>query len=128
MKHLFAAVLLSTLAVAQTSQAPAPAPPTKPIDVTLTGCLVQGSSPAIFLLENAVDPTKKDDTPMTYRLVPISEDPDFQSSLDHKVQATGVPEVKTPAPGGGKVPEKDLPTFTMKAFRAIADTCSGSQR
>ena len=53
-----AAALISTQVAAQTgqagqAQAQAAAQVQKPAEVTLTGCLIQGSSPAVFIFENA---------------------------------------------------------------------------
>ena len=127
---LAAAMLsVSAAATAAGQQTPPPTPaipqtPTK--DVTLVGCMVQGSSAQMFLFENAIDPENKDAKPQTFKVVSQGEELDFTSHVNHRVQIVGVAETKAPPPPppGGKVEEKDLPVLTVKTISHVATTCS----
>jgi hypothetical protein len=127
------AVLLSGAAAAQTpppTQTPPPQPPAqaapKTQDMTVVGCVVKGSKPNIYLIERAVDPTKKNDPPRTFRIQAQMEDPDFETHVNAKVEFSGAAELKSvpPPPPGGKIDENELPIFTVKSFQRVADTCS----
>jgi hypothetical protein len=127
------AVLLSGAAAAQTpptQQTPPQPPPAqtapKTQDMTVVGCITKGSKPNIYLIERAVDPTKKNDPLRTFRIQAAMEDPDFETQVNAKVELTGTAELKTipPPPPGGKIDEKELPVFTVKSFQRVADTCS----
>lgn len=137
------ALLFSAALAAQaTSQQPPPTPPQtqqsnpttpqeqKAADVTLVGCVVQGTSASVFVFENAVDPSKKDDTPRTLKLASSGEELDFQSHLNHKVQLVGTLTPPTPptppVKAGEKVAEKDLQVFTVKTVTPVATTCSAA--
>jgi hypothetical protein len=105
----------------QTQQPPQTAP--QPPEVTLHGCVVQGTTPGIYLLRNAIDPTKKGDTPKIYRLTAQIEDPDWMSVTNKQVTMTGIPGVKPQPKPGEKINEEELPTFSVSKFEALADTC-----
>lgn len=139
MKNLalaFAGVALATsIAVAQSApptQTPPPqTPPQTPQtqkapEITLTGCVIQGSAPSIYLFsgakKNADDPKE---VGVTYMLVADSEDLNFKPHLNHSVRLTGTAEMKTPPvpPPGGKVAEKDLLKFTAKSATMVSDRC-----
>src|SRR5205814_2242272 len=83
-----------------------------PKDITVTGCVVQGSQPTVFLLDNArvntQDPNEKG---KTYLIVESAQDLMVKTHLDHEVTITGKADDKTPPtpPEGQKVAEKDLP-------------------
>ena len=147
MKRVFigsmSAVLFSAVLAAQggQQQTPPPPPPTPPqqaqpqvpaqpkaAELTLVGCVAQGTSASVFLFENALDPALKDQKPRSFRLVSSGEEMDFTSHLNHKVQIIGVLDPKTPPPppvqAGAKVNEKDLPVFTVKSVSMVATTCS----
>jgi len=136
MKNLalaFAGVALATsIAVAQSApptQTQPPQPQTqqqKAPEVTLTGCVIQGSAPSIFLLSGAKkDPDNVKEIGTTYFLVADSEDLNLKAHLNHSVRITGVAEMKTPPvpPPGGKVEEKDLLKFSAKAATMVSDRC-----
>lgn len=99
----------------------------KMIEVELTGCLVQGSGPTVFIIENA----KKDDQTeaekgKTFVLVSGAEKVEFTPHLNKKVKISGSAENKampTP-PAGEKILEKDLPRLTVKTVTHVADTCA----
>jgi len=105
-------------------QTPIPAQtPPQPPEVILYGCVVEGTTPGIFLFRNAIDPTKKGDTPKIYRLTAQIEDPDFVSVTNKYVTMTGIPGAKPQPKPGEKINEEELPTFSVSKFEAIADTC-----
>jgi hypothetical protein len=111
----------------QAQQPPAQQPPTtaKPAEATLVGCVVTGSAPKTYLFENAVDPARKDDKPRKFLLI-AAQDVDLTKHVNHKIQLTGLAEAKVvaPVPPATVVAEKDLPTFTVKTIKMVADTCS----
>ena len=136
MKNLalaFAGVALATsIAVAQSAPPTQTQPPQsqtqqqKAPEVTLTGCVIQGSAPSIFLLSGAKkDPDNVKEIGTTYFLVADSEDLNLKAHLNHSVRITGVAEMKTPPvpPAGGKVEEKDLLKFSAKAATMVSDRC-----
>ena len=137
MKNLalaFAGVALATsIAVAQSApptQTQAPQDPQqkeqKVPEITLTGCVIQGSAPEIFLLSGAKkDPDDTKETGATYFLVANSGELNLKAHLNHSVRITGVAELKTPPvpPPSGKVAEKDLLKFTAKAATMVSDRC-----
>ena len=131
------------LAAQATSQQPPPTPPQtqsnpttpqtpqdqKAAEVTLVGCVVQGTSASVYIFENAVDPTVKESKPQTFKLASSGEEMDFQSHLNHKVQLVGSLTPRTPpAPpaAGQKIAEKDLQVFTVKTVTPVATTCSAA--
>ena len=114
------------------AQAPAGA------DVTLSGCLVQGSSPNVYIIENAKTSTAlPSDKGKSYVLtVAPSATVDFRSQLNHQVRIVGLTDDKsamiaTPPAAGApsastpvvKVDEKDMPKFTTRTLSRISDTC-----
>jgi len=140
MKNILMAVVGSFAAVAvlgaqdpQTRPQTPPAPPAAVLpaaEVTLKGCLVQGSGPTVFLLQNAkVSTAPATDKGKTYILAKATEDLDFVKELNHEVTINGAPEVKiAPAPPAGQMgPEKDLPKLSAKSLTMIADKCSAAQ-
>ena len=95
-------------------------------ELTVVGCVVKGVKLNVYLIERAIDPTKKNDPPRAFRIQPQMEDPDFESHVNAKVEFTGSAEIKRVAapPAGGKIDEKDLPVFMVKSFQRVADTCT----
>jgi hypothetical protein len=123
-------ILATALAAAQTAQTPPAAAPQgdKMKDVTVTGCLVQGSAPAVFLLEDAkVDPEDKNEKGRTYFL--SASVPDLKANLNKEVRIIGQAETKEPPapPAGQKVAEQDLPKLAVKTIAAVADRCTSLQ-
>ena len=122
------AVGVGASAMQQQQQAAPPDPQTdqKPAtqELVLTGCLVQGSTPATFIFDNAKkDPKSPTEKAVKYIVVAGAEDLNFRPHLNHEVRITGVWDGRT-APATGKVEEKDLPRFTAKNVTMIADTCT----
>jgi hypothetical protein len=134
----FATGLLASLAVAtslvlaQEQAKPATADQQKtPPDVSVTGCLTQGSAPTVFILDNArMNPRDQNEKAKSFLLVAATEDLGFASHLNHQVSVTGIAEVKAPAmpPAGQKPTEKDLPKLTAKSLTQVADTCTPASR
>jgi hypothetical protein len=109
----------------QQEQQPPQTPAVKPTEVTLVGCVVRGSTQKIYLFENAIDPAKKDDKGRKFLLV-LAPDLDLAPHVNHKIQIIGLAENKVVAvtPPATVIAEKDLPTFTVKTIKMVADTCS----
>jgi hypothetical protein len=107
----------------QQQQTPPPQPP-EPPQVTLTGCLTQGSMPSIFILENAKPAAgTTQETTNKYQVVAESKDIDLLAHLNKEVQLRGATEGAIPPPE--KMPEeKDLPKLKAKALELISDTCA----
>jgi hypothetical protein len=127
---IVASVFATGLVAAQGSGSAQTQPQTqKAPEAVLTGCIIQGSSPTVFILDsarqNAQDQNEK---AKTYVLVVGAEDLDFKQHLNHEVRVTGVAENKTPPtpPAGQKVQEKDLPKLTAKSVTMVADRCTTS--
>jgi len=95
-------------------------------EVTLTGCLVQGSGPTVFILENARLGDDKTGSPGSYVLVADNDTVKFDQDLNHEVQITGTSDNKAqPKPAAGQKPaERDLPRFTAKIVTSVADKCT----
>lgn len=124
---IIGASLATALVTAQTQTPPPAAAPQgdKMKDVTVTGCLVQGSAPAVFLLEDAkIDPESKDEKARTYFL--SASVPDLKANLNKQVRVIGQAETKEPPtpPAGEKVKEQDLPKLSVKTISAVADRCT----
>ena len=96
-------------------------------EVSLTGCLVQGSSPSVFILENAkADPRNSDERGRSYLLASGSMAVSFSAHLNNEVRVEGKAEAKDePAqPAGERVKESDLPKLTATKIMHVASTCS----
>jgi hypothetical protein len=102
----------------------------KTIDVTVTGCLVQGADPKIFLLDNArLNPKDSKEVAKRYLLASEIEDMPLKELVNHEVTATGVVVARSdikPLP----IPptDKDLPVLTAKSIATIADRCINAGR
>jgi hypothetical protein len=109
-------------------------------DITVTGCLTQGSSPAVFLLSNARQrPEDKTEKAQSYVVVASSEDLPFAANLNHEVSVTGSADkaaasaTATSASGSTATAtvqsnqnkgEKDMPRFSAKTVTLVADRCT----
>ena len=96
-------------------------------EVSLTGCLVQGSSPSVFILENAkADPRNSDEEGRSYLLTGGSMAVSFSAHLNNEVRVDGKAEMKNSAaqPAGERVKESDLPKLTATKITQVASTCS----
>ena len=89
---LLASLAVATSLVAAQEQAkPATADQQKnPPDVSITGCLTQGSGPTVFILDNArMNPRDQNEKAKSYLLVAATEDLGFANQLNHQVSVTG---------------------------------------
>ena len=114
---------------AQTQTAPPTQAPPAPQDeqkkdVTLTGCLIQGSAPTVFLFDNAkVDKKSPTEKGVRYLVTVSAEDLDLRPHLNHEVQMVGQISLKPALPPGQRPTEKDLPVFATKSATMISNTC-----
>src|SRR4030095_9245788 len=95
----------------------------KGTEVTFTGCVIQGSTPATFILDNArVKPDDPNEKAVTYVLLADTEDLMLKEHLTHQVRVVGEVERRTPpvAQPGQKIPEKDLLKLTAKGGTLVA--------
>ena len=107
----------------QTPQKPAVA------EITVTGCLVQGSTPAVFIFENVrKDPKSTTEPALKYMVIASTEDLNLRNHLNHQVRISGLPDGKVAPPTTSKVEEKDLPRLSAKSLTMVADTCSAPTR
>ena len=114
-----AAALIGTQVAAQTAgqagqaQAQAQAQAQKPAEVTLTGCLIQGSTPTTFVLDKAKkDPASRTEATQSYVVLSKAENVDLTRFLNHQVRITGTPEKAAPSPAA----EKDMPRLSASAI------------
>jgi hypothetical protein len=97
-------------------------------EITLTGCLIQGTTPTVFIFDKArKDPKSPTEKAVKYVVVPNAADLNLRPHLNHEVQIVGVWDGRT-APATGNVEEKDLPRFTAKTVTMVADTCTPAAR
>ena len=116
-----AAFGMTRILAAQESQLP------KFEEVSLTGCLVQGSGPSVFILENArTDPRDTSQKGRSYVLADGSMSISFRDHLNNEVRVDGEAEMKTPPamPVGQRAKESDLPKLKATKVTHIATTCS----
>ena len=100
--------------------AAAPSPSQDSDDTTLKGCLIQGSSPTSFVLENAKLATDSADAKGKSYAVEISAQPDqIKSILNSHVQIVGKAEKASSD-------DKGMPKLTAKRVTRIAETCPAS--
>ena len=117
--------MAAALVTAQVAAQSAQNPQTKPAEITLTGCLIQGSTPTLFVFDNAKkDPASKTEPGVSYLVINQIEDVDLTQYVNHQVRLTGRAEMKV-------VPErppteKDLPTFTATEIVDVSSTCAAT--
>jgi hypothetical protein len=108
------------------TEPPSAVPPAGP-DLTVTGCVVEGTDAGVYVLTNVVTRPDGSDLPKTFRLVSTGEDLDFALHSNHQVQAVGRAEVKATAPRetppGARIDPRDLPAFSVKSMRSVSDRC-----
>ena len=108
---------------------PAQTPATTP-DVKVTGCLVQGSGPTVFIVENAKKDSKSaTEKGVSYMVVSTLADVNLRDHLNHQVEISGKADPKpAPVTGAAKIEEKDLPKLTVKSVTLVSNTCSAPTR
>jgi hypothetical protein len=123
---------LATAVVHQTLPPPNPKPPiqapAKPTEaeVSLTGCLVQGSAASVFILRDAKrEPQSATEKPARYVVVPATEDLFLKEHLNHQVRILGVPDGRPqPTPQAGRpVDEKEIPGLRAKGLTMVSASC-----
>ena len=102
-----------------------------PSEVVLTGCIVQGSSPSLFIFDNAKkDPTSEVEKGNRYLLTFTVED--LRAHLNHQVRVTAevdlrvsaMPERRpTPSDPPGAAGERTLPRLIVKSVTMVSDRC-----
>jgi hypothetical protein len=129
-KHALLTFAFTAAATAATLTAQAPAQPAaqdpKPADITVTGCLIQGSGPSVFILDNArLNPNDATEHSRRFLIVNQVEDLNLTTQLNHEVALSGTPNYKTSAdPQATKIEEQNLPTLTTKSMVLVADRCT----
>lgn len=123
---------MAAVVVRQTPPPPTVKPPLQTsakateAEITVTGCLVQGSAPNVFLLQNAKrDPQSAAEKPARYVVAPATEDLFLKQHLNHQVRILGVPDGKPqPTPqAGAAVDEKLVPTLNAKSLTMVSASC-----
>lgn len=105
---------------AQVAQQPTPPPPQ---DVTLFGCLTQGSQPSIFILEHA-RPTSgsNGETALRYLVLSDAKDVDLLSNVNREVELRGTVSGRVPPPEKQRE-EANLPTLRVRELTSNSTTC-----
>src|ERR1041385_8923223 len=75
------------------SRQPPKAPPVTQ-DLTLTGCVQEGTDSGVYILTNATAPDEPKNMPRTFRLISGVEDLDFTLHVNHQVTVAGRAELK----------------------------------
>ena len=118
--------------VVQTARPPVPQKMTPP-EVVLTGCLLQGTSDSVFILDNAKkDPNSALEKGARYLLNSVVEDVDLRTHLKHTVRVTGEVDMKVSAmpirEKAGSDPrlaeERTLPRLNAKSLTMVSNTCA----
>lgn len=104
-----------------------------PAEVILTGCIVQGSTPTVFLFDAKKDPASAVEKAERYLLIPAAEDLVLRPHLNHVVRITGEFEMKvsampvspamrpTPAQPGD---ERTMQRLNAKSLTMVSDKCA----
>lgn len=103
-------------------------------EVVLTGCIVQGASPTVFIFDNAKkDPNSALEKGERYLLNSVIEDVDLRTHLNHSVRITGEVDLRVSAmpvrePTGSNLPrpgeERTLPRLNAKRLTMVSDKCA----
>ena len=126
---------MAAVLVHQTPPPPNPKPPlqtsAKPTEaeITVTGCLVQGSGLNVFVLQNAKrDPQSATEKAARYVVVPAAEDLALKPHVNHQVRILGVPDGRPqPTPqAGGTVDEKLVPALSAKSLTMVSAACGAA--
>ena len=131
---VFCAVGLNVAAalVPQTPPPPNPKPPVQTsakstqAEITVTGCLVQGATANVYILQNAKrDPASGSEKASRYVVVPAAEDLILKTHLSHQVRILGVPDGRPqPTPQAGvPLDEKLVPALSAKSLTMVSPSC-----
>lgn len=119
----FAAIVLiaGTTLLAQ-AQAPAQQPPPEK-DITVRGCLTQGDTAEVFVLNNGVGESGITGSDLRFRLMPDHDGINIKGHLNQQVQVSGPPDGKPQPPPGRAVPEAEFPTLRVRTISMISNEC-----
>jgi hypothetical protein len=102
------------------------------VDITVTGCLIQGSGPTVFVLEDAkMSTAPAGDKGKSYVIV-VSGAADLKPHLNHQVRIVGAEGAAikvTPGPGGQAqvevkaAGEASFPRLNARTVTMVANTC-----
>jgi hypothetical protein len=104
--------------------------------VELTGCLVQGSGPNVFVLDKArKNDGDKDERAISYLVTADAKDLNLRQHLNHKVRLSGSIEKQPSTISGGddtppanrQLNEKDLSKFKSKTVTVVSDRCEADR-
>jgi hypothetical protein len=99
-------------------------------ELRLTGCLIQGSSPTIFVLDNARQSTDAKTAEGKKYVVVMADAAGLRNQLNRQVTIVGTADAKSPMPpaatpdAGAKADERDLPRLSAKTIVRVADVCT----
>ncbi len=108
---------------AQQQQQQTPPPPERP-EISVTGCLAQGSMPSVFILENAKSSAgTTQETSTRYIVLAESKAVDLLKHVNNEVQLKGSPEGVIPPPEKQR-DEASLPKLRTTALLLVSNTCA----
>ncbi len=111
-------------------------------ELRLTGCLTQGSSPTVFILDNAKMSTDSKTAEGKKYVVVMSDAGSLRNQLNRQVTITGTADEKSgasaspsagapggdqPRAGAGASGERDLPRLAAKSIVRVADVCTTAE-
>jgi hypothetical protein len=94
-------------------------------ELTVTGCLSEGTSTGVYILTNVMAKPDIENIAGTFRLVSGGADVDFSLHANHQVQTTGTAKLGVPPepPPGGRIDPRDLPAFAVKTIQNVSERC-----
>lgn len=92
-------------------------------DTTLIGCLVQGSSPNTWVLENAKESTDPATAKGKSYVIQVTGAADLKPHVNHQVRIVGSEAASAPGAAPAAGAEKDFPRFSARTVTMVANTC-----
>jgi len=93
--------------------------------VTVTGCLVQGSGPNVFVIKDAKKDAKStSEKGVSYVVVASGENTNLRTHLNHQVTVSGESDGRVAPSSTERSTESELPKLTAKNVTMISSTCS----
>lgn len=99
-------------------------------EITVTGCFVAGSTPGVFLLQDARTAAQgSSEVGRNFVFSAPAGTVDLSRSVNHRITVTGTAENKVvaPPPAGQKVADKDLPVFSVHDAGAVGEACTAAK-